>query len=322
MSRVILIGGSGHVGTFLVPRLVAAGHQVVNVSRGRRSAYQPSAAWAQVETVAIDRDSEEQEGSFGQSIAALGGDIVIDMICFTPESCRHLVDALRGRVRHFLHCGTIWVHGPAAVMPTNEDMPKNPIGDYGTGKAAIEDYLLGEARQSGFPATIFRPGHIVGPGWAPLNPAGHFDPAVFSAIARGDELVLPNFGMETVHHVHADDVAQMVMRAIAAWSQSVGEAFNTVSPGALSLRGYAEAMFAWFGREPRLRFLPFEAWKGLQTAENGAATWEHVYRSPCHSIDKARRLLGYQPRYTSLEAVEESVAWLIADGQVAGPPSR
>ena len=34
--RVVVIGGSGHVGTYLIPRLVAAGHEVVNVSRGQR----------------------------------------------------------------------------------------------------------------------------------------------------------------------------------------------------------------------------------------------------------------------------------------------
>ena len=40
-------------------------------------------------------------------------DVVIDLTCYTPESTVHLVESLRGRVGHFLHCGTIWVHGPA-----------------------------------------------------------------------------------------------------------------------------------------------------------------------------------------------------------------
>ena len=42
MSRVVIIGGSGHVGTYLVPRLVEAGFDVVNVSRGERQPYQPA----------------------------------------------------------------------------------------------------------------------------------------------------------------------------------------------------------------------------------------------------------------------------------------
>ena len=316
MTKVVVIGGSGHVGTYLVPRLVEGGFRVLNVSRGQRAAYTPNAAWKSVETVIADRDAEERNGSFGDRIAALGGDIVIDMISFTLPSTQHLVEALRGRVQHFLHCGTIWVYGHNGVVPATEDQPKNPFGSYGTQKAEIETWLLDEARRGNFPATVFRPGHIVGPGWNPLNPAGHFNPEVFSRIARNEELLLPNLGNETVHHVHADDVAQMVMRAIAGWSSAVGEAFNTVSPQAINLRGYAEAMYRWFGHEPRIAYEGFEIWKAKQAEDEWRATWEHISRSPNHSVDKARRLIGYEPRYTSLQAVYESVEWLLANGVV------
>jgi nucleoside-diphosphate-sugar epimerase len=58
---------------------------------------------------------------------------------------------------------------------------------------------------------------------------------------------LPNLGLETVHHVHAEDVAQLVLRAILHRSAALGEAFNAVSAQALNLRGYAGAMFRWSG---------------------------------------------------------------------------
>src|SRR4029077_1777309 len=62
MSRAVVIGGSGHIGTYLVPRLVEAGFEVVNVSRGERAAYIPHAAWGTVKTVKLDRDAEEKAG--------------------------------------------------------------------------------------------------------------------------------------------------------------------------------------------------------------------------------------------------------------------
>jgi nucleoside-diphosphate-sugar epimerase len=317
MTKVVIIGGSGHVGTYLVPRLVQTGFDVINVTRGKRAPYSPHAAWNSVETVIADREAEEKAGTFGARIRDLKPDIVIDMICFTLASAEHLVAALKGNVEHFLHTGTIWVHGPSVAPPTTEMQPRKPIGTYGTQKAAIEAYLLAEARRSGFPATIAHPGHIVGPGWDPLNPAGHFNSQVFTTIALGKELALPNFGMETVHHVHADDVAQMFMKAIGNRSAAIGEAFSTVSPAAVSLKGYAEAMAAWFGVEAKLKFLPWPEWKAAQASEEEAmATWEHIYRSPCHSIAKAERLLGYAPRYTSFEAVYEAVTWLIQQGVV------
>jgi hypothetical protein len=102
---------------------------------------------------------------------------------------------------------------------------------------------------------------------------------------------------------------------------AVGEAFNAVSAQALNLRGYAEAMFRWFGHEPKLRFQPFEEWKADEAEEDAQTTWEHIIRSPCHSVEKARRRLGFEPRYSSLAAVQEAVAALIAAGQVEAPPA-
>lgn len=98
MARIVIIGGAGHVGTFLVPRLVEAGHQVVNVTRGLSRPWLAHKAWAQVEQLVIDRTAEDAAGRFGAAIAALTPDIVIDMICFTPASAAQLADALEGRV--------------------------------------------------------------------------------------------------------------------------------------------------------------------------------------------------------------------------------
>lgn len=316
MTRAVIIGGSGHVGTYLVPRLVQAGYQVVNVSRSQRDPYQPHGAWQRVEQVTIDRAAAEAANTFGEQIAALQPDVVIDMICFTPESAQQLVTALRGKIQHFLHCGTIWIHGPSVEVPTTELAPRRPFGDYGINKAAIETYLLDEARRNGFPATLLHPGHIVGPGWAPLNPAGHFNPIVFTQLARGEAVALPNLGLETVHHVHADDVAQIFMAALANWRNAVGESFHNVSAAAVTLRGYAETVAGWFGRDANLQYLPWPEWQARHSEAEARATWDHIAHSPNCSIAKAQRLLGYQPRYSSLQAVYEAVQWLIQDGQI------
>jgi len=309
--RVVVIGGTGHVGTFLIPRLVNDGHEVISVSRSQRKPYQTHAAWKFVTQVTIDRTEAEVKGTFGGQIRDLEPEAVIDMICFKPESAKLLVNALRGRVQHFLHCGTIWVHGPSEQVPTDESHPRNPFGEYGIDKAAIEAYLLTEARQNGFPATVLHPGHIVGPGWIPLNPAGHFNPEVFRMLAQGEPLVLPNLGLETVHHVHADDVAQGFVQALHHWNQAVGESFHIVSSRALTLRGYAAAMAKWFGMKPNLKYLPWEEWRKQVRENDATATWDHIAHSPNCSIAKAQRLLEYQPRYSSLQAVQEAVTWLI-----------
>jgi len=319
MSRIIVIGGSGHVGSYLLPRLVELGHEVVNVSRGQAKPYRPHFAWSQIEQVTLDRTAEEQAGTFGEKIAGLNPDIVVDMISFDRQSTQHLVEALRGRVEHYLFCSSIWVYGSLVAIPSTEAETSSPIDAYGRGKAESEAWLMAEARRSGFPATCFRPGHIVGEGWNPITPQANGNPETFARIARGEELVLPNLGLEMVHHVHADDIAQWIICAIEHRAASIGEVFNTVSDQAVTLRAYAEAVYRWFGHEPRLAFKPFEDWLLDLDEESRAASRGHVIRSSCHSIQKSRDRLGYRPRYSSLEAVQQSLRALIEAGTVTAP---
>lgn len=136
--------------------------------------------------VEIDREKTEGEGVFGSRIAGLEPEIVVDLISFTLESTRQLAEALRGKVSHFLHGGTVWVKGYVVEAPTREDSPSEPFGDYGVNKRAVEDYLLTEARRGNLPATMINPGHIVGPGYTAINPVGNHNPDVFGRLARGE----------------------------------------------------------------------------------------------------------------------------------------
>lgn len=305
--RILIIGATGHIGTWLVPRLVREGHEVVAVSRGARAPYQEAAEWESVEGVVIDRDTAEREGSFGRSIAGLRADAVVDLICFHPASARHLVDALRDRVHHFVHCGTLWVHGVPVQRPYDETAPRHPFGDYGVRKAQIERQLL-DAAADGFPSTVLHPGHITGPGWAPINPAGHLDIRVFDALSRGDQVTLVDDGLATLQHVHAADVAQAFCLALAQPDAAIGEAFHVAAAEPVTMRAYAEAVASWFGRAANLAYLPWEQWRLSVGERDAALTRDHVLHSPNASIGKARTALGFEPRYTALTAARDAVA--------------
>jgi nucleoside-diphosphate-sugar epimerase len=314
--RVVIIGGTGHIGSYLTPRLVEAGHAVTCISRGVREPYLQHSAWKHVTQLNLDRSAEERAGMFGERIAQLDAEAVIDLTCYFLESATQLAEALMDCGTYLLHCGTIWVHGPSVEVPTTEEPPRRPFGDYGIRKASIEAYLLDRARSAKLTVTVLHPGHLVGPGWNPINPTGNFNPKVFTALANGTEVAIPNIGMETVHHVHADDVAQCFMMALAKPDAARGESFHVVSPAALTLRGYAEEMSSWFGQPARLRFLPYEEWRQSVSEKDAAATWDHISHSPNCSIRKARELLGYSPRYSSLQAAKEAVSWMMQNNLV------
>ena len=129
-------------GTYLLPALVKRGHEVLNVSRGTASPYREHAAWKAIQHVAADRKAEEAEGRFGARIADLNADIVVDMISFELEGAQQLVEALRGKIEHYLFCSSIWVYGHATTVPSAETHPTNAIDDYGVHKAKIERWLL------------------------------------------------------------------------------------------------------------------------------------------------------------------------------------
>jgi len=106
------------------------------------------------------------------------------------------------------------------------------------------------------------------------------------------------------------------MQALANRSVALGESFHVVSPAALTLRGYAEAMAAWFGQPARLRFVPWHEWRAGVSEEEATATWDHIAHSPNCSTAKVQRLLDYRPRYSSLQSIFESVGWLIQRGNI------
>ncbi|HXD24449.1 MAG TPA: NAD-dependent epimerase/dehydratase family protein [Propionibacteriaceae bacterium] len=309
--RIVVSGGSGHVGSFLVPRLVRAGHDVISLTRGASAPYVDDEAWSEVERIQVDRAAEDAAGTFGQRVAALEADVVVDMICFTPESAVALVEALRGRSGHLVHCGTIWRYGVSLKQPMREDDTSPPFGDYGTQKAAIAELLAAETRSGGLVTTVLQPGHISGPGWPPIGPLGNLDPDIWYALSAGQEIAVPGLGAELMHHVHADDVAQVFQLAIEQRDAASGESFNVVAPSALTVRGFIEIAASWFGQTARIRSVSWAEFRSGTTAAYADSSWQHLSRSQYASIEKARTLLTYTPAYEPEAAVLDGIRWLI-----------
>jgi nucleoside-diphosphate-sugar epimerase len=269
--------------------------------------------------VTADRTAEEVAGTFGGRIADLQADAVVDLICFTPASAQHLIDALRPARPLLLHCGTIWVHGRTARVPVTEDEPRTGFGEYGSNKAAVEALLHRDALAGGVPSVVLHPGHICGPGWPVITPAGNLDADVWRRLAVGEVVTLPALGLGVLHHVHADDVAQAFERALTR-PEAIGASFHVVAEQAMTSRGLATGVAAWFGREAVLDFVDWREFERRVGSEHAAATLDHIDRSIAADIERSRAIMGYAPRYSSLEALRESLRWLVEHGQadVAG----
>ena len=317
--KAIVIGACGHIGTYLVPMLVEAGYETIAISRGMKEPYEAHPAWERAIRVKMDRNNEPM---FAQKIADMGADVVVDLINFRVQDTMDMVAALsESGCKHYLYCSSCWTHARAQVLPVNEDdMRCEPLCDYGKDKLASERYLTEVFRTTGFPATCVRPGQISGQHWPIIGPWGNLSVRPIQSIADGKGIKLPNFGMETIHHVHGYDVAQCFFKAITHREQALGEIFEAASGGSITLYGYAMLLFDFFGKEPDISFLPWDEWcrhEGNPAECN--ETYLHIARSGSYSVEKEARLIDYHPRYTNVETIRLAIRGYLERGEVTCP---
>ena len=315
--KAVVIGGTGHIGTYLVPMFVNAGFETVCITRGKSEPYERDPAWERAERLVLDRNADPD---FSAKVAALDADVVVDLVAFEPAEVEAMAAALSGtRLSHYLYCSSCWAHGRAEVLPLDPNsMLKEPLCDYGRKKFETERLLKDLFLQKGFPATVIMPGQISGPGWTVMNPWANKTVRPFQLIADGEEILLPNFGMETLHHVHGYDVAQCFFKAATHRASALGESFDAVSGQSITLYGYAKLMYRFFGKEPRIGFLPWLEWCDyVGDPAECEDTYLHIARSGFFSLEKERRLLEYEPRYSNVDAIEAAVQSYVERGLVS-----
>jgi nucleoside-diphosphate-sugar epimerase len=216
---------------------------------------------------------------------------------------RLLEAAARHGVRRFVHTSTVGVHGHVEHPPADENAPFAPGDIYQATKAEADALALDYHRRRGVPVTVVRPGAIYGPGETRLL-------KLFRAIARGRYAIVGS-GRTFYHPVFIDDLVTGFLLALDR-PEAVGQAFLICGPSYVSQRDLAALVAKHTGG----RVLPFRIparpiqWAGdlveAICVPLGIEPPLHRRRvdfwtkSRAFSIEKARRLLGYDPR-TSLE---------------------
>ncbi len=121
--------------------------------------------------------------------------------------------------------------------------------------------------------------------------------------------------------MHADDVAQAFERVLSR-PVAIGSSFHVVAEQAMTQRGLAAGVARWFGREAVLDFVDWAEFTRRAGSGPAEVTREHTFRSITASMARAREVLQYSPRYSSLDALREALAWLVAHGQadIGGQP--
>jgi len=232
---------------------------------------------------------------------------------------RHVLDAAAtGGSKRFVHFSSAAVYGHERPDPVDERYPVRMTGaTYGDTKIAAEQVVLQAHAAVEVTATILRPGDVYGPGSRPWT-------IVPIEMLRHRRVVLPARGRGAFNPVFIDDLVDAVLLAAEA-ETAAGQVFNVTGGTAVD----TTAFFAHYSRMLGMAPAPVaptavavvvaevlgRVTRALgQPSEASAATMRMLAATGTISIDKARRVLGYEPRVDLDEGMRRTEQWARAEG--------
>lgn len=297
--KILIIGGTGHVGAFLTEQLISQGHEVVIGSRGRTA----SPTHASVEGARfVTCNSEDMS-----SLTALAESEYFDAVVDFPGTAWNVWCAFRDKAHHVIACGSMWMFGNPKVVPTPERTQGPCMFDiYEVRYAQILD-MLSDCLRHKAAFTAIMPPNISGPGRMPLDSLGGRSADVHHAGMRGETVYLPDGPEATICPCDAYDLASLFALAINNRDKAAGQIFNGGTEQALTSTEFVNTLAEIYGSNIPIEYVSWDEYKTKISPSIGY--WWHFYAHMCPDISKAKSLLGYKPRYTSQEAMTRAVAW-------------
>jgi nucleoside-diphosphate-sugar epimerase len=213
--HVLVIGGTRFVGPLFVFRLLAGGHRVTLFNRATRS----DPFGDRVERLVGDRTTAD----LSRHMSNRRFDAVVDFAAYKYEDARGAVEALGGRVGHyvFISTGQVYLVRQECPRPAQESDYEGSLKDrptaeyelgnweYGMGKRECEDALVDAWRKSGFPSTRIRIPVVAGE----RDHYQRLDPYVFRLL-DGGPVIIPDGGVHLLRQVYASEVARFLVELV------------------------------------------------------------------------------------------------------------
>jgi UDP-glucose 4-epimerase len=313
MSRVLVTGGVGTIGTAVVKHLVGDAGYEVRVS-DQRTAPQWMREACEVHTGDLRELDEARAAMRGCShvlhLAAIVGGI--GNFHKLPHTLTEVNNALYNSifraaldedVERFVYVSSSMVFERAEEFPTTEeyiDRTPTPQSAYGFSKLTGEVYCRAAHDEHGLPYTICRPFNAYGPGEMPEDEPGiaHAVPDLIKKVLSGQKpLQIFGSGEQTRTLTHVDDIAEGVIAAMSS-PAGLNEDFNISASQELTVAEIARIIWEQCGEDPEefaLEHLP-------------SFTVDVQRRWP--SVEKAKRMLGWESRIAVEDGIADTVAWL------------
>ncbi len=309
--KVIVIGGSGHVGGFLTPMLADDGNQVVVVSSGRTKPH--TAAPASVRNAAMSYGQMLADGSFRKLVQEEKPDAVVDILQGNVHGVYNVCKELN--VRQLVVCGSVWMFGRPKVVPCPEiAQTVCPFEGYETRFREMRE-VQAESMGSGISFSAIMPPNICGPGKIPLDGAGGRSIDVHKAHKAGKPVILPDPGTNLVGPCDAQDIARAFFLALNNPTAAAGEIFNVGSAYALTSERLIGVFGEIYGSKIPIEYVSPEKYRTEVSPDLGDNF--HFLEHMCPDITKIRTKLGYNPANTPEQTLERAIRWMFDKGLFA-----
>jgi len=314
MNRVLVTGGAGTIGSAVVRRLLSDSSWEVRIADHREAP-----VWmrqgCEIRTADLRRLDAAGEAVDGCShvihLAAIVGGIA--NFHKLPFTLFEVNNALTGALTHaavdhdverFLYVSSSMVFERATEFPTTEAHLEHcpaPRSAYGFSKLAGEVYTRAAHDQHGLRYTICRPFNAYGPGELPDRDEpgiAHAVPdLIHKALTGRRPLEIFGSGEQTRTITHVDDIADGIVTAMAA-PAGENEDFNISASEELTVAELARIIWEACGNDPE----EFELGHLPSFPVDVERRWP--------SVEKARRLLGWEARVDLRDGIAETVEWL------------
>jgi len=312
--RVLVVGGAGYIGSVTVDQLIQAGHSVTildSLVSGHREAVNPDAELVVADARAEDALARLMASHSFDAVVYYGGYIQAGESVINPgryfannvAGCIALLNAMVAYgVGHFVFSSSAAVYGEPDEVPISEDSPLRPVNPYGEAKLMVERMLPWYEKQ-GIRYISLRYFNAAGASdrrGEDHRPETHLIPIVLQ-VAAGQRDAVPLYGTDYPtpdgtcirDYVHVADLAAAHILALESASGGDSGVYNLGNGTGFSNREVIEAAGRVTGKPIAVRE---EARRPGDPARLVA------------SSDRVKRVLGWTPDFTDLEAIVES-AW-------------
>jgi UDP-glucose 4-epimerase len=309
VSKVLVTGGAGFIGSHVADALIASGHAVVvldDLSGGFESNVPPTASFIRASVT----DSARIDALFAQERF----DYVFHLAAYAAEGLSHFIKrfnytnnvigsvnlinaSVNTGVKGFVFTSSIAVYGGKPVPPLTEETVPHPEDPYGIAKFAVEQELEASRAMFGLDYVIFRPHNVYGPRQNVADRYRNVIGIFMNQILLGRPMTIFGDGSQTRAFSYIDDVAPAIASAVdvgEAWNQ----VFNIGADQPFSLIELAKEVARAMNVEPVVEHLP--------------PRLEAVHAHSSHL--KARSVFGERNQTALGDGLREMAAWVRRHG--------